>query len=144
MEKLKILITNLKGFQQNKKMYAKEALRIFEPEILQLNYEDQLYRKGITANGDAITPEYAPRTIAIKRSKGQVTTHVTLRDTGDFHRSFYLKVGASSAKIDAGDRKTQELTRKYANILGLTPENLIFVNERYVRPELIKRLKLLL
>lgn len=143
MQKLVTLIANLKTFQQNRIQYVKQAIEMFEEEITQLNYEDQLYRRGITATGEAVSPSYTARTISIKKSKGQITSHVTLRDTGDFHRSFYIKIGSRSAKIDAGDRKTKELKEKYDGIFGLTQENLLFVNNRYVRPELLKKLKML-
>ena len=37
---------------------------------------------------DEIGGEYSPYTVMLKKEKGQITDHVTLKDTGEFYRSF--------------------------------------------------------
>ena len=96
-----------------------------EAAILDLNIEDQLFQKGIDSDGQAITPGYTPLTISIKRQKGQPTDRVTLRDAGDFHRSFQISYGNDAFGITASDPKSAKLEKKYGpDIFGLTDDSL--------------------
>ena len=85
---------------------------------------DQL-NVGVDANSNPITPPYTPTTVGIKISKGQEFRWVTLRDTGDFHRSFRLIFHADSFELVATDRKRRSLKEKYgAAITGLTAQSI--------------------
>ena len=95
---------------------------------------DQLF-SGINAEGDQITPEYSPRTVAIKKKKGQPTDRVTLRDTGEFYGGIFLEVRDSEGLyiVDSQDEKTGSLVKKYGeDILGLDPDN----QDKYVEENL--------
>jgi len=61
--------------------------------------------------------------VSLKRIKGQPTDRITLRDTRDFHNSFFMKTDKFPLNIDATDRKRDKLVSEWGPILGLTKEN---------------------
>lgn len=93
--------------------------------------------EGLDADNRDITPEYAPLTVEIKQMKGQPTSHVTLRDSGDFYAGIVAQVRGEAIALEGTDPKTQELQQKYGNrILGLSDAAVDEFREDYVRPEL--------
>lgn len=115
-----------------------------EAYIVDMNAEEQLYEQGINRLGVDISDyaPYSPVTIEIKRLKGQPTNRVTLRDEGDFERSFFLEVGEKQFEIKASDFKTEDLVKKYGEqILGLTDENIATLIWQYIYPDLIGEAK---
>ena len=85
---------------------------------------------------------YTPYTIEVKTIKGQPTDRVTLRDTGEFHESFYIEASDTQFVIKAHDWKTEKLIRTYGReILGLTRENLNELIHSYIYPELLSKAK---
>ncbi|NQU52439.1 MAG: hypothetical protein HQ522_07855 [Bacteroidetes bacterium] len=138
------LISGLKTFEAGLNGYISEVIRQNETLIIELNSEEQLYEKGITRDGVSID-SYAPYsevTIEIKQAKGQPTGRVTLRDEGDFEKSFFIDIKEDSFEIKASDGKTEMLTMSYGSeILGLTDENLIELVRVYILPVLLKKLR---
>lgn len=133
-------ISALQQFQDELNKRVLDAVRIVEAEILDMNTDEQLF-KGIDAIGNQITPEYSPFTVQIKRFKGQPTNRVTLKDTGDFYRSFYIEYSNTDFEIKAKDEKTDKLGRKYGyQIFGLTPQNVQEIIE-LIHPEMIEDLR---
>lgn len=125
IEQITQLRKNVEQWQRSLPDVVLESVKDNEAAILDLNIEDQLFQKGIDSDGQAITPGYTPLTISIKRQKGQPTDRVTLRDTGDFHRSFQISYGNDAFGIFATDPKSQKLEKKYGReIFGLTDESL--------------------
>lgn len=114
----------------------------FTAQIVKMN-TDRLYKLGEYTTGDAIADRvpYKPLTIQIKRSKGQPTDRVTLKDTGDFHASIFLRFDTQKMEVVADDPKTAKLVRKYGTeILGLTEANMIELKEM-IMPQLLERFK---
>lgn len=112
--------------------------------LIDMNIQDQLYELGVDRNGIDIFDNipYTFITQEYKRSVGQPADRVTLRDTGDFHRSFKIQTLSDSFEIYATDIKTELLVAKYGDsIMGLTDENIALFAVDYVYPELLKRLK---
>lgn len=105
-----------------------------QDEIIRLNTQEQLFKRGIDSEGKRITPEYTNRTKVIKLGKGQRTDHVTLKDTGDFYNSFRVSANKVSITIDADTLKdTNDLTDKYGDeIIGLTDESREILKEMAV------------
>ena len=105
--------------------------------VIELNTEDQLYSKGIDSLGNSLGL-YSEITISIKRSKGQPTDRVTLKDTGDFYDTFKVDVREGEIVITANTIKDQDdLIQKYgSDIIGLTDDNLqkliIFAKGLYI------------
>lgn len=93
---------------------------------------EQLF-SGINAEGDPIEPEYSPRTVAIKRKKGQPTDRVTLRDTGAFYQGVFIDPREDEYVVDSADEKSGELQKKYGeDIFGLDEPN----QDKYVEENL--------
>lgn len=123
-------------------MYMAEIIEEYDYQIIDMNTEDQLFEHGITATGVSIW-DYAPYsavTIDLKKAAGQPYDRVTLRDTGDFHRSFYLQIDNEKFTFNAEDWKTRELLRLYGDeIMGLTPENVELLERTIIMPELVTK-----
>lgn len=142
MDKLNNLITRLKQFENVLLMAIEKAIRDNEEFILALNYEDQLYDKGIDRDGKKLSPPYAESTIKRKKRKNQPTGRVTLRDENVFHRSFYIYYGTDNFQIMTTDPIEPFLTYRYGEtILGLTDENLSYVIEKIIAPVIMEKLK---
>jgi hypothetical protein len=93
--------------------------------IIFLNTNIQLFR-GIDSQGqflDDIGGGYTTRTIQIKQRKGQPTDRVTLKDTGEFYKSFSVDVFRDEFVIDAYYIKegTDLRDRWGDDLAGLTP-----------------------
>lgn len=128
------------GMQSGRIM--KEIIMENEAYICDMNSEEQLFEQGVNRLGVKISDyaPYSPVTIAIKRTKGQPTNRVTLRDEGDFHASFYVQADNEKFAITANDEKTEHLRKKYGRqIFGLTAENKSELLTGYIKPDLIKR-----
>lgn len=108
--------------------------------ILDMNRE-QIEGKGLDSDNVKITPKYTPFTVKIKREKGQPTTHVTLKDTGEFLDSLFVVYGEKYFALGADDPKVKKLERKYGKeIFGLIENNLNEIID-LIRPELVKKFK---
>jgi hypothetical protein len=119
----------------------------FTDLIIELNTRKQLYDKGIDSLGDNIG-SYSAKTKQIKQDKGQITSHVTLFDTGEFYESFRIFFNGSDFIVSADTIKdTDDLIYKYGiEILGLTEESLSLLREKgkqiiipYVRKKILTR-----
>lgn len=124
--------------------WCRECIEANTAEICDMNTEQQLYERGENALGVSISDymPYAPLTIDIKTMKGQPTDRVTLRDTGDFHESFFIRADNNGFTIDATDWKREKLVNKYGRqIFGLTDENKTYLAKEILLPELIKKTK---
>lgn len=93
--------------------------------ILMLNTIDQLYNRGVDALNESLG-EYSPYTIEEKKKKGHRYANITLRDTGDFYRSFNIEVTLTEIKITADPIKEDgtNLFEEFGqDVVGLTEEN---------------------
>lgn len=123
--------------------YIRKALEQNQQRIVEMNVE-QLYDYGMNSLGiriDTYEP-YSPYTVRIKQEKGQPYDRVTLRDTGDFHKSFGVVFEPVGFYITATDYKTQDLIDRYgARIFGLTSENKQDLTIKYVVPVIREEIK---
>lgn len=141
-----------------------ERLAAFNPEeeallsakrnrlkIIRLNRDDQMFEQGIDARGDKIGRGYYKKpTEEYKKEVGQRYDHITLRDTEEFHKSMDVRFTNKSFEITADDRKESDrqggadsyLTDIYGeDILGLTKENLSFLTEEHIKPDMTRKLR---
>ena len=93
-------------------------------EIIRLNTIDQLFDEGLKSDGSYL-PDYSKASIEIY---GKEDGHIKLKDTGEFYRSFVVKVDPKGMEIIAdtakGTTANDDLVNRYGiNILGLTDEN---------------------
>ena len=141
---LRNLQYRLRAFKDSLPMLLEDIVRDKEDVIVSAIANDQLYRRGINGRGEKIM-DYAPytaTTVRIKKNKGQPTTRVTLRDTGDFHNSMFVVFDAEGFYVTASDDKTPELIEKYGEeIFRLTDKNFTRIIRSHIRKELVKRLK---
>ena len=101
----------------------------------------RLYRKGIDGDGNKILPDYSTGTIETKKGKRQITSHVTLRDTGKWYGSFYVVYENGEIKVKSYSSKTIQLTEKYGNsILEFTNQELEYIILSIIEPEIINRI----
>lgn len=146
MDKIKDLRNRVAGFFDE--LYSGRAfqkiIKAHESVIVEMNAEKQLYTQGINSLGVSIMSyrPYASLTKRIKAAKHQPASRVTLRDTGDFHKSFFVKTSENEFEINATDWKTDELKEKYGGgIFGLTEDNRNELAANYVYPELLEQAK---
>lgn len=140
MDSIKNMVRALRDFDNNAEKIIIQVSKQFESEILDMNTEEQLFKKGIDSDGDSLG-KYAPLTVQIKSGLGQPTDRVTLKDTGDFHRSFFARFVGKNIAIGANDEKADKLEDRYtSSIYGLTDDNLQEVIE-LVKPEMINKFR---
>lgn len=83
---------------------------------------DQLFQ-GIRSDGEMIVPPYTPRTVSIKKRRGQPTDRVTLKDTSDFYRGILIDVRQDIFTVQSADEKNISLQQKYGvKIFGLSSD----------------------
>ena len=96
-----------------------------EPFIVDCVANKQLFDKGVNALGVSIMDyrPYTPLTVQLKSEKNQPTDRVTLKDTGDFHKSIKVDADRTYFEIYATDWKTDDLKEKYGalNQYGAEP-----------------------
>jgi hypothetical protein len=97
-------------------------IRKHEAAAVDLNISQML--AGETSDGDKITPEYSMLTVEIKKSKGQPSDRVTLKDEGDFQQGMFMEAEKFPVTFNSKDRKAGPLSEKYDGIFGLTKPNL--------------------
>lgn len=143
MKKILRLASKLETFQNTLPALILATVRANEEIVLDMNTEDQLFERGVDRNNEPLNKKnpYSPITLQIKRQKGQPTGRVTLRDSGDFHESFYIKYTSDSFEIRASDFKYGDLVDKYGAIDGLTADNLQDLLRNYILPDLIRHLR---
>jgi hypothetical protein len=104
---------------------AGDALRDNSGVIADLN-ASQMYQ-GRRSDGTEILPSYTPLTVFLKEQKGQVTDHVTLRDTGEFQQELYAEVTGDEIEYGSKNEKAEKLDKKYStakgSIFGLDEES---------------------
>lgn len=122
--KIKALIASVRGFKSEAEILAIEVTKNHQPRIIELNTQ-QLEDMGIDSDGGNIVPKYAQSTVKRKTRLGQITSHVTLKDKGDFHGSFQVIYDQDSFSIVSRDEKATFLLKRYGSaVLGLTAENI--------------------
>ncbi|MHA2364719.1 MAG: hypothetical protein ACXAC7_12255 [Candidatus Hodarchaeales archaeon] len=95
--------------------------------------------RGENDDGEKLEPPYTEVTNMIKtaygRGTGAITSHVTLFNKGNLHKSIFAKVDNEEVILGSFDDKVSELTQKYGEFLGLTPDSIKKVqaefNKRY-------------
>lgn len=153
---LRKLAANMKKLDGNKLLHQVLDNSSIQHDILDLNRQDQLYEKGITADGVTLG-QYSPFTLQEKSKKGQRTDHITLYDTGKFYGTFRFANRGKQFVISADTLKgatfyvpikgASGATRKeretdlmeYGRILGLTQHNLAIV-AGWVRAPLVEKI----
>ena len=104
----------------------------FKNEVLDFIRIDQLFEQGVNEDNEVIGT-YSLRTQMEFNPEKVANTPYTLKDTGDFYRSFMLEVVPDGIIINADgikDDGTDLLQRFTDKILGLTDESKIKLIEK--------------
>jgi hypothetical protein len=136
MKRLYALLEAARQLEDELDELVLDAVVTKEPEILSLNTDQQLYNKGVDRNNIKIAPPYTAAWVKHKKKKGDPHDRVTLRDTGEFHDSFFISTVKGGFFIDSTDEKAGWLNNRYFDIFGLTPQNVLRVCDE-IRPPLI-------
>ncbi len=102
------------------------------------DYKLRLFNKGENADGSLIGL-YEPSTIRHKKYKGQRSSFVTLRDTGDFYRGMYLEYEKGKLTVNSFDEKTGDIVEQYGKeIFELSEAEVTKFVKDYIQPEIDK------
>ena len=103
---------------------VREVVREESSTVINYNTDKQLEDRGVGSDNKKLTPKYKRITISIKKRKGQPSNRVTLKDTGAFHKSFFIDAKSRFFTIRATNEKSEGLEEKYGDkIFGLTSPN---------------------
>lgn len=138
-EKISRFRRNLESYQAQLPDVVLDAVYQNEGKVLDLVRDDQLNAQGIDGAGRKIKPTYTAFTRQIKRDKGQITSHVTLRDTGETQDTMGMEYGSDFFYPVATTPQVEGLLRKYGSrIFDLTPKS-VSETAKIVRPDIFKR-----
>jgi hypothetical protein len=121
-----------------------EAFKGAEVQNTMIEFNQDQLQDGTDALGQAIVTiggsPYRPFTLKIKRAKGQPTNKVTLEDTGDFYKTFKVKINKNSYEITANfEKQDGSILDNFSNrydFLGLDNESAIELAEEVIIPRL--------
>lgn len=125
---------------------------IFKSTTIQnkaIDFNHQQLQEGKDVNDQTIKTiggnPYRPYTIAIKQSKGQPTGVVTLKDSGDFYKTFKFKFVSNGYEIIADFNKPDgDIRDNFSSnydFLGLEYTYLYELTMEYIYPVLSKMIK---
>lgn len=123
-DKLDKLVDTLETFKENYRTYMKEVTQSNEGTFTDKVVKQQ-YEESVTGLDRDIVPHYAPSTVKRKRLKGQITSRVTLRDTGRMHASMTVDYdGDKGFNISSDVPYARYGTKRYTDeIWNLTTTN---------------------
>jgi hypothetical protein len=136
-QEIKDLCKQFIGLSIDEIAYKVATRQDFQQEVIRINTQLQLYDKGQDSEGtllSAIGGSYSPVTIEIKRAKGQPFDRVTLKDTGDFYKSFRVIPFKGGFEITADPIKDNtNLFKEWGeDIIGIQDENKHLLAQKYV------------
>ncbi len=138
-DEIKNMCKRVAKLNQGKIMNTILKGELMQAQILDLQTQTQMFEQGVDSKGESLG-EYSANTIygtskyAGKIAKNQPYDHITLKDTGAFYKSIYIKSLPTGITINAPD--PNNLQALYANdLLGLTEQSL-----STLRPEFKERL----
>lgn len=142
MKLIEDMIKRFKAIDLNK--LTLEAVAENNFVVVDMVAENQLFEEGETGHGVEISSfaPYSPFTIEIKKAKGQPYNRVTLRDEGDFQKSFFVYIGSDYFEVKADDWKTEQLKFQYGDdILLINDQNLATLLHDIIIPYIINKVK---
>ena len=133
-------INKLEALENNLVEKAKKAILDKQGLILG-KAKLRLFNFGVDGDNSKITPEYRHSTVQIKAGQGQRTSHVTLRDTGEFYSSMFIDTSTNDIFINSTSEKLGPLISKYGvAITELTEQEQIFIIDTIIEPFLVKEI----
>lgn len=138
MSEIDAYLSSLRKLELDLDKIVNDIIRKNEKYILSM-IKLRLWNYGIDAAGKKILPDYKESTKKAKKEDGKRSSHVTLRDEGDFYRSMIILFDGNKILISATDDVTGILINKYGvDILGLTIQEQRTIIDTIIEPEIIK------
>ena len=123
MNRLIQIANNAKALNEKKILFEVYSDDYIQDVIIDLNRIGQLFKKGVDINEEVIG-RYSQTTELLNPEK-RAGTPYTLKDTGEFYRTFNIKVTKDgSFTINADTIKEDKDLLEYGDILGLTKPSL--------------------
>lgn len=143
--KIEKSIKKVHNYLKNCKKFGEEIMIKNEDDIIEENIS-QMYDLGQNVKGESLG-EYTDISKFMKQQKGQRIDHITLRDTGDFHKGMGMEKQKETQKesefeIKSKDWKSDMLERGFPDIFGLNKEKLENFVQNTFFPEFYTKLKL--
>lgn len=138
------LCDNVKNLKSEKILIQILVDKNVQNFIIDLNRIEQLFNDGTDANGEFLG-YYSEATELINRGLGNNKTtadHITLKDTGDFYKSFFVRIYVDGFTIVANSVKDEtDLTEVYGkDIIGLS-ENSKYELYKEIKPNILQFVK---
>jgi hypothetical protein len=136
----------MKSITQKKLMLFLFQNAEFRKLIIDLNTIDQLYNQGVDSRGVSLG-DYTAYTKSLKQQKGERYDHITLKDTGEFYKSFRIIFTGDALQIIANPIKDDtNLFKEFGiDIVGLTEDSMSVVITKalqlikpYIKQQLLK------
>ena len=147
IEQLGNRLASIKIFEMIDAMFGTAKYQKLVPDMVR----DRLTRSGTYSTGEEIRTyradldaNYAAFTISEKERKGQISSHVTLKDTGQFYNTFNLLPKQTYAVIEYDEKKPDGLISEnvdFDNIFNLSEGEMNRLRIE-VLPDLVKSIKL--
>lgn len=141
----------INSFKELKELFNFDPIELLDKVFKQSEVQDTMIefnqdqlQDGIDALGQTIITiggsPYRPFTVTIKKQKGQPTNKVTLEDTGDFYKTFKVKINKDSYEITANFEKQDgnildNFTSNF-DFLGLDIESITELANEIIIPRL--------
>lgn len=135
---LSVYLARIENLTKNYENHVYELLERSSNYVLAIP-KQRMYLRGTDANDEKITPSYDEWTIRDKKAKGQVTSHVTLRNTGAWKRSWKLvKEGTKITFTAPNDLKTGFLVSHYSSneLFGFSPKDGEQIYKNWIKPDI--------
>lgn len=136
---IKNLVYKLRKFKDVVDQELKNEILKNEDFIVEMIAQEQLYKKGINGFNVKLRDihPYAQSTIKKKKRKGQVTSRVTLRDSGDMYKSLHIEFDSEGFYVTSTVEYEKYLKKKYGkSIFRLSDANLARLLDGYIKPQL--------
>lgn len=133
-------IARLKAVADNYTEYVYKELKESENYVLRIP-RLRMSISGTDANDKKISPLYAESTKKRKQRKGQRTSNVTLKDSGDLRSSFYLVREGSAIDFRVGNFPyINDLVSHYSGneLFGFSPKDEAEIYRIFIKPALEK------
>jgi hypothetical protein len=120
-----------------------DIARSFEDEILDLNREEQIFKRGIDIDGQLLGKYRQNLRGNTRGYPKEAGDPFNFFDTGALFNGFNLlsKGNQNKMTIENTDGKSKLLATKYGEFVGLTEENKRKLNYEIIYPELMKFIK---
>jgi hypothetical protein len=134
---IRAYISELKEIRETLPKKVDEIIHSKESYILGM-LKKRLFDFGVDGDGKLIGT-YSNKTKILKKKKGQRTSFITLRDTGDFYKGMFIDNFPGRIFIDSRDSITNILISIYGqSILELTVQEQQHIIDAVIEPEINK------